>query len=118
MSRARPQCSWWTITASSSTFGQGNYRQTRKKICWLRWDRSHWLWPAWVMYVLWRPAGRTLPGMSKSLVCGFRNRQAGFAHFTAVLVFAADKQGGNRVLEDQLGLRIVFQHDGVLVKRA
>ena len=95
----------------------GKLPANQEKICCPRWDRSHWLWAAWVMYVLWRLAGRTLPGMSKSLVCGFRNRQAGFAHFSAVLVFAADKQGGNRVLEDQLGLRIVFQHDGVLVKR-
>lgn len=49
---------------------------------------------------------------------GWLVRGFAVAGFSAMLVFAADEQSGDRVLEDQLGLRIVFQHDGVLVKRA
>src|SRR5215510_5513577 len=48
------------------------------------------------------------------LVCGCYRPGLAVAGFSATLVFAADEQSGNRVLEDQLGLRVVFQHDGVL----
>lgn len=41
----------------------------------------------------------------------------GLALLSAMLVFAADQQRGDRVLEDELLLRVVFQHDGVLIKR-
>jgi hypothetical protein len=40
----------------------------------------------------------------------------GPARFSAVLVFAADQQGGNGMLEDELFLRFGFKYDGILVK--
>ena len=65
-----------------------------------------------------RWAGWSRLAAVKPLVCGFYRRGPVVAGFRTALVFAAYEQGGNRVLEDQLGLRVVFQHDGVLVKRA
>jgi len=54
--------------------------------------------------------------MAKGLVCGFHRRGPALAGFRATLVFAADEQSGDRVLEDELGLRIGFQNDGVLIE--
>jgi hypothetical protein len=42
---------------------------------------------------------------------GFANAGSRLARFSALLVFAADQQGGNRVLEDELFLCFGFQHD-------
>jgi len=60
-------------------------------------------------------SGLPVAAGSKVLV-GFTVAGSGLARFRAALVFAADQQGGNRVLEDELLLRFGFQHDGILIK--
>ena len=56
--------------------------------------------------------------VSGNVLIGFRVAGSGLARLSASLVFAADQQGGNRVLEDELFLCFGFQHDGILIKRA
>lgn len=53
--------------------------------------------------------------VEESLV-GFAKADAALARFRAALVFTADQQGGNGVLEDKLFLRLGFKHDGILIK--
>ncbi len=52
----------------------------------------------------------------RDLCCGQVN-VAGLTLLSAMLVLATDQQCGNRVLEDELLLRVGFQHDGVFIKR-
>jgi hypothetical protein len=52
------------------------------------------------------------------LIGDFRGAAAILARFCAALIFAADQQGGNRMLEDELFLGLGLKQDGILVKRA
>ena len=56
--------------------------------------------------------------MKEKPLVGLRDAGPGLARFRTALVFAADQQVGNGVLEDELFLCIGFEHDGILVKRA
>jgi hypothetical protein len=67
-----------------------------------------------------KPGGRlrfVFCAESKVLV-GFPDVGSNLARFRASLVPAADQQGGNRMLEDELFLCFGFQNDGILIKRA
>ena len=53
---------------------------------------------------------------TEKLLVGFRDTGSALARFSASLVFAADQQGGHRVLEDELFLCFGFKHDGILIE--
>src|SRR5262249_31492851 len=57
-----------------------------------------------------REKERVMPWRGSGLHCGM-------ACFAATLVLAADKQGRDRMLENQLLLGIGFQDDGIFIKR-
>ena len=50
--------------------------------------------------------------------CVFWSKGTGMAMFRALLILAADQQGGNGMLEDQLFLGVCFKHDGIFIERA
>jgi hypothetical protein len=53
----------------------------------------------------------------KKVLVGFSTAGRALACFRAALIVAADQQGGNGMLEDELFLGFGFKHDGILVKR-
>lgn len=55
--------------------------------------------------------------LRKSVSVGFADAWSVLARFSAVLVSAANQQGGNGVLEDELFLGVCLKHDGILIKR-